>query len=321
LKEKALKETSSISTFVGIDVAKAELVIHARPSDEHWSVSNDEAGIEQLTKHLLTLQPERIVLEATGGYELLLAAKLWSADLPVAVVNPRQVRDFARATGHTAKTDALDAGILALFAERVQPLVRSLPDAEAQQLHAVLARRQQLVVMHTSERNRRTHVGARLGAGVERHLAFLKDEIADCDRALLEAIQASPSWRAQHRLLRSVPGFGLIVTANLLLLFSSLGVHTRQELAALVGVAPLNRDSGTLRGRRTIWGGRGQIRTALYMAAVSAVRWNPVIHQLYDRLTDAGKPHKVALVACMRKLIIIASAMLRNNTSWAPLQA
>ena len=209
---------SSTQTFVGIDVAKAELVIHARPNNEHWSVSNDEVSIDQLVKRLHALQPARVVLEATGGYELLLAAKLWSAGLPVAVMNPRQVRDFARATGHTAKTDALDAGVLALFAERVQPPVRSLPDAEAQQLQAILARRQQLVVMQTSERNRRAHVGARLGAGLVRHLEFLKDEIADCDRALREAIQASPSWRAKHRLLRSVPGFGLIVTANLLVL-------------------------------------------------------------------------------------------------------
>jgi transposase len=297
------------------------LVVHVRPTNEHWVAGNDQPGINQLAERLHTIQPARVVLEATGGYELLVAAKLCSAGLPVAVVNPRQVRDFARATGHTAKTDALDAGMLALFAERVQPPVRPLPDAEAQQLQAILARRQQLVSMQTSERNRRSHVGARLAAGLNRHLDFLKDEIADCDRALLDAIQASPCWRAQHRLLRTVPGFGLIVTAQLLVLFNTLGVHTRQELAALVGVAPLNRDSGTLRGRRTIWGGRGHLRTTLYMAAVSAVRWNPVIHEVYERLTNAGKPHKVALVACMRKLLTIASAMLRNNTRWAPLRA
>jgi transposase len=297
------------------------LVVHTRPTNEHWTVKNTEAGVQQLAERLRTLAPALVVLEATGGYELLAAGTLYAAGLPVVIVNPRQVRDFARATGHTAKTDALDASLLALYAERVRPAIRALPDAEAQQVQAVLARRQQLVAMQTSERNRRAHVGPRLASGIERHLAFLKDEIAECDRALMDAIQASPTWRAQHRLLRSVPGLGLIVTANLLVLFNSMGVHTRQELAALIGVAPLNRDSGTLRGRRTIWGGRGQLRAILYMAAVSAVRWNPVIRQQYERLIAAGKPHKVAIVACMRKLVIIASAMLRNNTAWAPLQA
>lgn len=306
---------------MGIDVAKAELVVHMRPSGEQWTVTNDAAGIGQLLERLSRQQLGRIVLEATGGYELLAAATLYAAGLPVAVVNPRQARDFARATGRTAKTDALDAAVLALFAERIQPPVRALPDAETQQLQAVLARRQQLVTMLTSERNRRPHVGSKLLPGLERHLTFLKDEISECDQTLLATIKASPTWRAKHKLLRSVPGLGLIATANLLVLFSSIGVHTRQELAALTGVAPLNRDSGMLRGRRTIWGGRGHLRAVLYMAAVSAARWNPIINELYERLTAAGKPRKVALVACMRKLLVIASAIVRTNTSWTPTSA
>lgn len=307
--------------YVGIDVAKAELVVAVRPGKEQWQVPNTEAGISDLARRLQELRPERVVMEASGGLEVLAAANLLSAGLPVCVVNPRQVRDFARATGRLAKTDALDAEILATYGERMEPPLAPAPDAALRELQTVLTRRQQLVTMRTAEKNRRGQATSRLRPAIERHIMFLDQEIGSCDRELLEAVTASPAWRAKYRLLRSVPGVGLVIAVTLLVFFAPLGVTTRQEIAALVGVAPLNRDSGTMRGKRTIWGGRAPVRALVYMAAVSAIRFNPVIRALYTRLTDNGKPPKVALVACMRKLLVIVRAILEKNTAWAPLDA
>jgi transposase len=305
------------SLTVGIDVAKARLDVAFAPAGEPWQAANDEPGIADLVARLRASAPELIVLEATGGLEVPLAAALAAAGLPVAVVNPRQVRDFAKAVGQLAKTDALDAALLARFAAVVRPAPRPLPDAQAQALTALLTRRRQLVAMLTAERQRLGTARPPVRARVQAHLAWLEQELADLDDELRRAVQASPIWRATEELLRSVPGVGPVVAVTLLAELPELGQLNRKQIGALVGVAPLNADSGTLRGKRVVWGGRGQVRAVLYMAALVAVRHNPVLRAFYARLLAAGKAKKLALVACMHKLLTILNAITHHRTPWA----
>ena len=302
--------------FVGIDGAKAQLDIAVRPSGERWAVPNDATGIGRLVERLHTLHPTLIVLEATGGLERAATAALATAGLPVVVVNPRQARDFARATGQLAKTDALDARALAHFADVIRPTPRPLPDAQTQELRALLGRRQQLVVMRTAEHNRLAGTSERLMKDIEAHITWLNASIATLDDDLEALLRASPVWRENDDLLQSAPGIGPVCARTLLLELPELGTLTRQQIAALVGVAPLNCDSGTLRGRRTIWGGRAHVRTVFYMGTLVATRFNPRIKAFYERLLAAGKVKKVALTACMRKFLTILNAMLKHRTPW-----
>ena len=311
--------------FVGIDVAKAELVVVVRPSGETWTVPNDVTGVRALVQRLEQATPTLVVLEATGGYELPCVAALLAATLPVVVVNPRQVRDFASSTGQLAKTDRLDAGMLALFAERVQPAVRALPDPATRALEALMARRRQLVEMLVAEQNRlglqRGRGDRQVTASLKQTIAFLTRQLAMTDTDIGTMVRASPVWRARDDLLRSVPGIGPIVSRTLLAALPELGHLDRRAIAKLVGVAPLNHDSGTWRGRRTIHGGRAHVRAVVYMGALVASRRNVVLKAFYDRLLAAGKPKKLALVACMRKLLTILNAMLRTQQPWSPLIA
>ena len=305
---------------IGIDVAKAELVIAARPSGERWTVANDDRGIRTLVDRLKGEKPELIVLEATGGYELLCVAALVAGALPVAVVNPRQVRDFAKATGQLAKTDRIDADILALFAERVRPEVRMLPDADAQELDALLARRRQLLEMLQAEKNRLGQVFGRgkrpVKKSLKSHIIFLERELRIADTDLGAMVRNSPAWRERDDLLQSVPGVGRVLSLTLLADLPELGRLSRRQIAKLVGVAPLSRDSGTLRGRRFVHGGRASVRGVLYMGALVATKYNPLIRAFYQRLLAAGKPKKLALVACMRKLLTILNMMVRQKQRW-----
>lgn len=308
--------SSPVPVFVGVDVAKAELVWAVRPNETSGTVPNDEAGIARLLDVVQRLAPTLVVLEATGGHERALVAALAAAGLPVVVANPRQVRDFAKGTGQLAKTDRLDAQILALFAERVRPEPRPLPDAAAQGLIGLLARRRQLLEMLTAERNRLGTAVPAVHRSLTAHIRWLERQLDDVDRDLDAAVKASPVWRAKEDLLRSVPGIGRVVSRTLLANLPELGRLSHKQIAALVGVAPLARDSGTLRGRRLVWGGRAPVRAVLYMGALVASRRNPVIRAFYTRLVTAGKPKKVALTACMRKLLTILNAMMRTDTRW-----
>jgi transposase len=304
------------ATFVGVDVAKERLDVAVRPSGEHWSVSNDDAGVAALVARLAPLGPALIICEATGGFERAAIAALAAGRLPIVVANPRQVRDFARASGQLAKTDQLDAGILALLAERVRPTPRPLPDAAVQLLDAVLTRRRQLLEMLTAEKNRLGFAPQPVHRGIQAHIRWLERQLDDVTKELAALIEASPVWRAKDDLLQSVPGVGPILSCTLLGELPELGTVSDKQIAALAGVAPLARDSGTLRGKRMVWGGRASVRTALFMAAMCARRWNPVIQVFYERLIAAGKPKKVALIACARKLLTILNTMVRNNTRW-----
>lgn len=304
-------------SFIGVDIAKAELVISARPSLEQWTVPNTTAGIETLLPRVAALQPQLIVLEATGGYERAVAAALAAAQLPVVVVNPRQVREFAKATGQQAKTDRIDAGILALFAERVQPAVRSLSNEATTDLAALLLRRRQLTEMLVAEKNRLGLARRSIRKSLKNHIAYLERELRITEADLAEQIEASPVWRVKDDLLQSAPGIGHVTSQTLLAELPELGTLSHRQLAALVGVAPVAHDSGALRGKRAIAGGRGRVRAVLYMATLVATRHNPVLQRFYHRLLAAGKPKKVALVACMRKLLTILNAMLRDNRSWS----
>ncbi|MEX1204063.1 MAG: IS110 family transposase [Dongiaceae bacterium] len=311
--------------YVGIDVAKDRLDVHVWPAGEAFALTRDAAGLEALGARLAELKPALVVLEATGGFEMTVAAALAAARLPLAVVNPRQIRDFARATGRLAKTDALDAAAIAHFAAAVKPEARPLPDAAAQALGELVARRRQLIEMMVAERHRaRQLTQRRLVKGVERHLAMLQKELSALEQDLDDAVRGSPAWRDSEDLLTSVPGIlgfnpRTDTTARTLIAdLPELGTLDRKQIAALVGVAPFNRDSGKRRGKRAIWGGRAGVRAALYMAALAATRFNPVIVAFHQRLRAAGKPPKVALVACMRKLLIILNAMLRDRRPWQP---
>lgn len=310
---------SESPVFVGIDVAKAQLDIAVRPTGARWSTPNDEAGIATLVTQLQALAPTLIVLEATGGFQRAVVAALTMVGLPVVVANPRQTRDFAKATGQLAKTDALDARALAHFADAVRPTPRPVPDAETAALRALLTRRRQLVAMRTAESNRLGSAPSPLvQADIQAHLAWLDQRLATLDDDLDTTLRASPVWREREALYRSVPGIGPVCARTLLLDLPELGTLSRQRIAALVGVAPFNCDSGTVRGRRAIWGGRAPLRATLYMATLVAVRHNAVLHAHYERLLAAGKAKKVALVACMRKLLTILNAMAKHQTPWQP---
>ena len=303
--------------FVGIDVAKDRLDVHLRPSGESFTVARDGAALAALVERLQALAPKLAVMEATGGYETVVASALAAAHLPLAVVNPRQIRDFARATGKLAKTDRLDAAAIAHFAEAIQPLPRPIADAEAQALGELVARRRQVIEMIVAESNRRRRASQRrVIRAIERHLALLQAELTELDGDIDGAIRNSPAWQADADLLHSVPGVGPATLATLIAELPELGRLTRRKIAALVGVAPINRDSGTLRGRRTIAGGRSAVRSGLYMAALVASRANPVIAAHYNKLRAAGKTAKQALVACMRKLLVILNAILRDRKPW-----
>jgi transposase len=307
--------------YVGIDVAKATLDVAVSPTAERWTLAYTEREVAGLVRRLTGLQPALVVLEATGGLEGPLVGALATAGLPVVVVNPRQVRDFAKATGTLAKTDALDAAVLAHFAAAVRPTPRPLPDAATQTLAALVTRRRQLVEMLTAERNRLGSAPRVLRAEIQAHLTWLQRRLARLDTDLGQAIRTSPVWRVQDDLLRSVPGVGPVLSATLLASLPELGTLNRKAIAALVGVAPLNRDSGTLRGRRRVWGGRAAVRAVLYMGTLVAVRHNPVLRAFYQRLRAVGKLPKVALTACMRKLLTILNAMLKHQTPWSPAYA
>lgn len=303
------------ATYVGIDVAKSWLDVAQRPETSNVRVSNDTAGISGLVEELLTVQPALVVMEATGGLEVPLVAALLRAGLPTAVVNPRQVREFARATGRLAKTDAIDAGILAHFAEAVRPAPRPLPDEAGRELRALVMRRRQLVEMLTAERNRLARAGV-IRPEIQEHIRWLEAALHVLEAKLAERVQASPAWQKRESLYLSTPGVGPVLATVLLAELPELGRLNCKEIAALVGVAPLNRDSGLFRGRRKVWGGRVQVRSALYMGALVATRHNPTIRAFYQRLLGAGKPKKVALTACMRKLLTILNAMARSSSHW-----
>lgn len=309
---------STTETNVGIDVAKQHLDGVVRPSGERLTAANDDAGIAVLVSQLQALHPTRIVLEATGGWEMRLASALAVTGLPVIVVNPRQVRDFAKALGYLAKTDRLDAQVLAHFAEAVRPAVRAVPDAASQELSALSARRRQLVEMLTAEKNRLACSAPRVRKSILGHIAWLEKQLAHVEHELSTTIRSSPVWREKEDLLRTAKGVGAVLARTLVADLPELGTLTRRQIAKLVGVAPFNRDSGQWRGQRTIFGGRATVRAVLYMGTLSAARFNPAIRVLHERLIRAGKKPKVALVACMRKLLTILNSMLKHNRRWDP---
>jgi transposase len=303
--------------FVGIDVSKAHLDVHVLPSGESFRVGHDDAGFVTLIARVRPLTPTVVVLEATGGYEVTVAAALAGAGLPVAVINPRQIRDFARATGQLAKTDALDARVIALFAEAVRPIARPLPDDQARALGDLVARRRQLVDMLTAEQNRHRLLRDRgLQRDLEAHITWLDAALGRLEADLTTLIRSTPIWREADELLRSVPGVGPVTSCALIADLPELGHLDRRRIAALAGLAPVARDSGTFRGRRMIVGGRAHVRRSLYMATVAAIKYNPVIRAFFHRLVAAGRPGKVAVIAAMRKLLTILNAMLRDRRPW-----
>lgn len=311
-------EKRSTAVYIGIDVSKASLAIADGSTGEYWEVDNSVEGIEQLAKRLQQVKPELIVLEATGGWEAAAAATLAASGLAVAVINARQVRNFARSLGRLAKTDKIDAAVLARFAEAIHPAPSVLPDEQTREFQAILTRRRQLIEMIIAEKNRLPLTHPKLQNRIKEHIVYLEEELDKLDRDLDERLKASPVWREKDNLLQSVKGVGPVTSKTLLAELPELGQLNRKKIAALVGVAPFNRDSGKMRGKRCIWGGRASVRTTLYMAAMSAIRFNPVIRPYYEHLIRAGKVHKVALVACMRKLLTILNAMMRSGTSWQP---
>ena len=307
------------SRFVGIDVSKDHLDVHVRPTGDSFRVRYDDAGLVTLVEHLRPLAPAVLVLEATGGYEVTVVATLARAALPVAVVNPRQIRAFARATGQLAKTDTLDARILALFAEAVRPAARPVPNEQADALGELIARRRQLVDMLGAEHNRRRLLrDRRLQRHLDAHIAWLEAALRRLDQDLTPLIRSTPVWRETDDLLRSVPGIGPVTAGTLIADLPELGRLDRRRIAALAGLAPIARDSGTFRGRRMIMGGRPHIRRVLYMATLTAIKHNPAIRAFHRRLVTAGRPGKVALTAAMRKLLTILNAMLRDRRPWQP---
>jgi len=303
--------------FVGIDVSKAHLDVHVLPTGESFRVGHDDAGFVTLIARVRPFNPTVVVLEATGGYEVTVAAALAGVGLPVAVINPRQIRDFARATGQLAKTDALDARVIALFAEAVRPIARPLPDDQARALGDLVTRRRQLVDMLCAEQNRRRLLRDRgLQRYLEAHIAWLEDAISHLEGDLTTLIRSTPIWREADELLRSVPGVGRVTSSALIADLPELGHLDRRRIAALAGLAPVARDSGAFRGRRMIVGGRAHVRRILYMATVAAIKYNSVIRAFFHRLVAAGRPGKVAVIAAMRKLLTILNAMLRDRRPW-----
>lgn len=307
------------SPFVGIDVSKQTLDVAIHDlQEEPLSEANNETGIARLVATLQKLAPALVVVESTGRLQLPLVGALAAAAIPVAIVNPRQVRDFAKATGHLAKTDRIDAKVLARFAQAVRPEVRTLPDEETRELAAMLTRRRQMIDMLTAERNRLDGAPKAVRKDIQVHVRWLENRLKQIDKDLNDTLRNSPLWREKDKLFQSVPGVGPKTSMTLLADLPELGKLNRKQIAALVGVAPFNRDSGALKGHRAIWGGRAPIRAVLYMAAVSASCHNPVIAAFYSRLIDAGKPKKVALTACMRKLLTILNAMAKSGEAWNP---
>lgn len=301
---------------VGIDVSKATLDIAVLPSGEVTRFANDASGIDELAKKVAAA--DLIVMEATGGYETAVATALVGAGLRVAVVNPRQIRDFAKATGRLAKNDRIDAQVIAAFGQAIEPEIVRLPDEKARELEALLVRRRQLVAMRVQEVNRLSLMQGAMRKRIKAHIDWLEKEIDKLDVDLTAGLRSSPAWRAKDELLRSFKGVGPVTSSTLVVQLPELGQLDRRAIAALVGLAPFNRDSGVMRGRRSIYGGRSHVRTLLYMAATTAIRSNPVIRAFYERLKARGKPHKVAMVACMRKMLTILNAMVRQSTPWTP---
>lgn len=302
----------------GIDVSKAQLDVTLLPSGEELQVSSDATGIAELLKRLRAFAVDLVVMEATGGYETQAATAIAAAGLKVAVVNPRQVRDYAKAIGRLAKNDRIDAGVIAAFGQAVEPEIARLPDEQARELEALLVRRSQLVSMRVQESNRLGLAQGAMRKHIKMHIAWLDRAIDQISDDLATRLHASPVWRAKDELLQSFKGIGPTSSGTLMIALPELGRLDRRAIAALVGLAPFNRDSGTWRGRRSIWGGRARVRCTLYMATISAIRFNPVIKPFYESLSARGKPHKVAMVACMRKILTILNAMVRTNTPWTP---
>jgi transposase len=306
----------SASAFIGIDVAKDHLDVMLRPHGRAWRVRNDRAGIEGLRRRLVEVCPAAIVLEASGGYELAASDALSSAGLPVSIVNPRQVREFARGTGRLAKTDPIDAQVLAHFGEVVRPAPRPLPSQHARRLAALVLRREQLVAMVSTERHHLAQADACVRELILANLTHLKAAQASVEQQIAQLIRTDPDWSQREAVLRSAKGVGPVLTQTLLAGLPELGSLGAKQIGLLVGIAPLNRDSGRFQGKRTTWGGRARVRSVLYMAALVACRRNPVIRAFYDRLLARGKAKKVALVACMHKLLIILNAMVRDRHAW-----
>lgn len=303
--------------YLGIDVSKATLQVAERSGAKSFEVSNDETGFKELSRRLKRLQPQLIVLEATGGYEREVVLWLGAEGFPVAVVNPRQVRDFAKALGKLAKTDAIDAAVLARFAEVIQPQAQPPKAAEVAELQELVVRRRQLVGMLTAERNRRQQARtAKVQRAIDESIHWLKKQLADLDGDIDNKLRSSDLWKADIDLLSSVPSVGPVLSMTLVSDLPELGTLNRKQIAALVGVAPLNRDSGQFRGQRTTWGGRGNVRAALYMAALVGTRHNPLLRALYARLVARGKPKKLAIVACMRKLLTVLNAIAKSRKPW-----
>lgn len=311
-------KSKSSELFIGIDICKARLDVADDANSLPWSVANNDAGIASLVERLHTLHPTLIVMEATGGLETLLYAAVTTAGLPAVVMNPRQVRDFAKALGTLAKTDALDARILARFGAAIQPAVRPMKDDTTQELTALVTRRRQLLAMSTAEKTRLQQAAKWIRKDINAHIASLENRLQTIEGHIATIMKKTPGWKEKDSLLRSVPGVGNVLSMNLLSSLTELGTLNRREIATLVGVAPLNRDSGNFRGKRMVWGGRAQVRAALYMAALSASRFNPVITPFYQRLIEKGKQPKVALTACMRKLLVILNTMVKTQTVWNP---
>lgn len=308
--------SESLRVWAGIDVSKRCLDVCIRPSGEIFQEPNSEIGVRRITEQLQQIQPDLVVLEATAGFEALLAAGLAAAGIAVAVVNPRQVRSFAQATGRLAKTDKIDASVLAHFAEAVRPEVRPLPDAQAREFSEFVVRRRQVVEMIVAEKARLAGVCGATRSDIAAHIAWLEKRLKRLDGELQSLVEASPIWCEKRELLCSVPGVGAVLSLTLLAALPELGTLSGKQIASLVGVAPVNRDSGTMRSKRTIWGGRAQVRAVLYMATLGAVRCNPVLATFYTRLRVNGKPPKVALTACMRKLLVMLNAIVKSNQSW-----
>jgi len=300
--------------YVGIDISKDSLDVAIHGCEKQWHFANERFGIAKLTKMLVKLGPALIVFEATGGYEIPVFIRLDEAGLPVARVNARQIRDFARSTGRLAKTDLLDARVIAHFGQAVRPATRHVPDTH--ELKAIQTRRIQILEMITAENNRLKGSRKELKKRIQAHIDWLNKELDHTDKELKEKIASDPEWQEKDNLLQSTPGVGPVLSTTLIAQLPELGNLNRRQIAALVGVAPLNRDSGTLHGRRIIWGGRANIRTILYMATLAATKYNPAIKKFYDRLCIAGKSKKVAITACMRKLLTILNAMLKHHIPW-----
>jgi transposase len=303
-------------TYAGIDVSKDYLDVVILPTGEYSRYDNDEKGIEQLVTRLKEVSVKGIVMEPSGGYETAVGLALWADDLPISIVNARQVRDYGKAVGKLAKTDRIDAAIMAEFAERIKPPVRPLRDEDALDLKALMKRRAQLKDMITAELNRKKMAPKAIKPNIQAHIDYMKKELDDLDKELRQRIEASPIWKVKDNLLQSIPGVGKVLSATILAHLPELGRLNRRKIAALVGVAPFNRDSGYRKRQRSIWGGRASVRKILYMAAIASTRYNPVIKDFYERLVAKGKAKKVALVACMRRLLTIMNAILKTGTAW-----